>query len=339
MILYIGNILSSKGLNPPPIELIKGKICKFSKMKMIIASDKKNRFFRFLHMNYVYWCNYKRISLMFIDVYSTKAFYFTFYFAIISKIFSLKYIPIIHGGNIDARIKKSRWMTKFVFKNADINISPSKYIYNIFKNNCFEVKYIPNCIDFSNYKFKKRQKIRPRIIWLRSFHDIYNPIMAINVVKIISACYKDTKLTMIGPDKDGSLNNCQELSKKYNIDDKINFLGYLSKIEWIKIAKKHDIFINTSKIDNMPVSILEMMALGLPIVSTDVGGIPFILKHGKNSLLVKNNDEQNMASQIKYLIDKPSAACEISMRAFADSKRFSTDVVVPKWLKIIKQFS
>ena len=137
MILYIGNILSSKGLNPPPIELIRDKIYKSFKIRMITASDKKNRLLRFLHMNYIYWINYKRVSLMFIDVYSTKAFYFTFYFALISKIFSLKYIPIIHGGNIDNRIKKSEWMTKFIFNNAAINISPSKYVYNIFKNNTF----------------------------------------------------------------------------------------------------------------------------------------------------------------------------------------------------------
>ena len=339
MIIYIGNILSSKGMNPSPVELIGNEIYKSSKIKMIIASDKKNIIFRFLHMNYIYWGNYNRVSLMFIDVFSTKAFYFTFYFALISKFLSLKYIPIIHGGNIDQRIKKSKWMTKFVFKNSKINISPSKYVYKIFKENNFAVKYIPNCINFSFYRFKKRQKIKPRIIWLRSFHEIYNPVMALNAFKIISSFYSKTKLTMIGPDKDGSLKHCQQLSKQYRIDHNIEFLGYLSKIEWINIARDHDIFINTSKIDNMPVSVIEMMALGLPIVSTDVGGIPFFLEHGINSLLVKNNDSENMASQIKYLIEKPHFAGKISMRAFEDSKNFSTDLVIPEWSKIINQYS
>ena len=339
MILYIGNILSSKGMNPSPVELIRNEIYKSSKIKMIVASNKKNIIFRFLHMNYIYWRNYKKVSLMFIDVYSTKAFYFTFYFALISKFLSLKYIPIIHGGNIELRIKKSKSMTKFVFKNSNINISPSIYVYRIFKKNNFAVKYIPNCINSSLYKFKKRQKFRPRIIWLRSFHEIYNPDMAINVFKIISSCYRKTKLTMIGPDKDGSLKHCQQLSKKYRIDHNIDFLGYQSKTKWIKIARDHDIFINTSKIDNMPVSVIEMMALGLPIVSTDVGGIPFLLEHGKNSLLVKNNDVENMAYQIKYLIKDPHIAGQISMKAFEDSKSFSTDLIIPEWSKIINKYS
>ena len=62
MILYIGNILSSKGLNPPPIELIRNEIYKSSNIKMITASNKKNIILRFLHMNYVYWVNYKKVS-------------------------------------------------------------------------------------------------------------------------------------------------------------------------------------------------------------------------------------------------------------------------------------
>ena len=83
----------------------------------------------------------------------------------------------------------------------------------------------------------------------------------------------------------------------------------------------------------------EMCIRDRPVVSTNVGGIPFILEHGKNSLLVENNDYKNMASQIKYLINKPSFAYEISMNAFEDSKRFSTDLVIPEWHKIIKKYS
>ena len=95
-----------------------------------------------------------------------------------------------------------------------------------------------------------------------------------------------------------------KLSKKYKLIQKVKFMGYLRKFEWLEITRDHDIFINTSTIDNMPVSILEMMALGLPIISTNVGGIPFILKGKKNSLLVDNNDCKSMASSIKYLINE-----------------------------------
>ena len=336
MILYIGNILSSKRLNPPPIESIKGKICDSLGKKVILTSNKKNKFLRFLHMNFVYFWYFRRVSLVFLDVYSTKAFYYTFYFAYLSKVFSLKYIPVIHGGDIENRIKKSEWMTNFVFKNGETNITPSIYIESIFKKYNFDTTYIPNCIEFSKYKFKLRKKIRPKIMWLRSFHEIYNPKMALEVLKILKNTYNDAKLTMVGPEKDGSLEKCLRLSKRYKLNQKVEFVGYLSKIEWLKIARDHDIFINTSTVDNMPVSILEMMALGLPIISTNVGGIPCILKNKKNSLLVNNNDFKSMASSIKYLINDPEYAHKISMNALNSLKPFSVELVVPQWIKIIK---
>ena len=287
-------------------------------------------------MNFVYFWYFKKVSIIFLDVYSTKAFYYTFYFAFLSKLFSLKYIPVVHGGNIENRIKKSKWMTNFVFENSNTNIIPSIYIESIFKKYNFKTTYIPNCIDFSNYKFKLRKTIRPRIMWLRSFHEIYNPKMAIEVLKILNSNYNDVKLTMVGPDKDGSLKECLELSKKYKLNQKIEFVGYLRKIEWLELAKDHDIFINTSTIDNMPVSILEMMALGLPIISTNVGGIPFILESRKNSFLVASNDSKNMASRVEYLIKEPKIARKISLNALNSLKPFSADLVVSEWVKIIK---
>ena len=80
MIIYIGNILSSKGLNPPPIEFLKHKIQNSFEVTLIIASNKKNKLLRFLHMNYVFWLNIRNTSFVFIDVYSTKAFYYALYF-------------------------------------------------------------------------------------------------------------------------------------------------------------------------------------------------------------------------------------------------------------------
>ena len=338
MIIYIGNILSSKGLNPSPIEFLKHKIRSSLNIKLIIVSNKKNILWRFIHMNYVFWFNARKASLVFIDVYSTKAFYYAFYFSFLSWLFSIKYIPVIHGGDVNRRIKKSKWMTKFVFTKAANNISPSKYILNIFLKNNFQVEYIPNSIDFSLYQLKHRKIIGPHLLWVRSFHEIYNPQMAIFVLKKITKIYNNASLTMVGPDKDGSLKACHQISKKYNLDNKVNFTGYLSKEKWIEIAENHDIFLNTSNIDNMPVSLLEVMAMGLPIVSTNVGGIPYILNNEKNALLVAANDIDQMSYQIKTLISNPSYAYKLSMTAFKDSKKYSIDRIFPKWEQIINRY-
>ena len=85
----------------------------------------------------------------------------------------------------------------------------------------------------------------------------------------------DATLAMIGPDVDGSLTKVKDLARKKNLD--VNFTGKLSKPEWINYSKDFNVFINTTNFDNTPVSVIEAMALGLPVVSTNVGGMPFLI--------------------------------------------------------------
>ncbi|MBA65897.1 MAG: glycosyl transferase family 1 [Candidatus Marinimicrobia bacterium] len=338
MIIYIGNILSSKGFNPPPIELLKLKIIESFKIDLKLASDKKNLLVRFIHMNFVFWTNMKQSSLIFIDVYSTKAFYFAFYFSLLCRLLYIPYIPIIHGGRINRRIKNNRWLCGLIFNYSEVNIAPSSYIADIFLRNNYKVQYIPNAIDLSIYPLKKRKEIRPYLLWVRSFHKIYNPQMAIYVLAELLKKYPNAILTMIGPDKDGSLNTCHEIAKSLNIDNQVRFTGYLKKLDWIKLSTNHDIFINTTHIDNMPISILEAMALGLPIVSTNVGGISSFLDHKRNAYLINDDDIGSMTKNIIKLIENPKIAYNMSINAYQDSKNYSLNNIFKDWEKIIKSY-
>ena len=106
---------------------------------------------------------------------------------------------------------------------------------------------------------------------------------------------------MVGPDRDNYIKEIKSLAKKLNV--KVNFTGLLSKEEWISLSENYNIFINTANFDNMPVSVLEAMALGLPVVSTNVGGISFLLEDRKNALLVDKNDHKAMSSCIIELMN------------------------------------
>ena len=120
---------------------------------------------------------------------------------------------------------------------------------------------------------------------------------------------------MVGPDKDGSLDKCIKLSKDLDIEDNIKFTGQLSKKEWIEISKKYSIFLNTTNYDNMPISVMEIMALGLPIVSTDVGGVTHLLKHDIDGLLVDKNDINSMADSISNILNNKGLAEKLSINS------------------------
>ena len=111
-------------------------------------------------------------------------------------------------------------------------------------------------------------------------------MMAIHVLKKVLEKYENAYLCMVGPKKDETMNDCKELVNELGITDKVNFTGKLEKNQWVELSKKFNIFINTTNYDNLPVSVLEVMALGIPIVSTNAGGLKYLLNHNSDSLLV-----------------------------------------------------
>ena len=197
------------------------------------------------------------------------------------------------------------------------------------KKGFINVTYLPNTIELENYIFKERITITPKLLWVRAFADIYNPKMAIDVLKIVKEKYPDAELCMVGPNKDGSL----EETKKYAEDLKlqVTFTGKLDKKEWIVLAKEYDVFINTTHFDNTPVSVIEAMALGLPIVSTNVGGITFLLENDKEAFLVNDNDSEAMAKKIDFLIQNPQVAHQLTENALKKAQTFDWQQVKQLW--------
>ncbi len=337
MVIYIGNNISSHGYTTPSMETLVPKLKEMINIKD--ASSKKNILLRFLHMNYIFFNNFHRLGLLIVDVFSSKAFYFAFFFGFVSRLLGIPFITIIRGGDIKNRIKKSPTLSNYLFSNAVTNISPSLFFSTFFSEKNYNVLYIPNFINLEDYPFQLRQSIKPKLLWVRSFHKVYNPQMAIRVLYKLSKKYNNPMLTMVGPDKDGSKRLCIDLAKKLNIEKQIKFTGKLTKNQWISLSSKSDIFINTTHIDNMPVSVIEAMALGLPIISTNVGGIPYLLKHGKTALLVNDGDTDGMVNEIMYLINDHHQSKKLSNNALLIAQKYSWDNISVKWKKLIRMYS
>ena len=138
---------------------------------------------------------------------------------------------------------------------------------------------------------------------------------------------------MIGPDKDGSLKEIERLISKYNLKNNIEITGFLKKSDWHKKSEEYDIFINTTNLDNTPVSVIEAMALGLPIISTNVGGIPYLIENGTDGLLVAKNDVKAMVECIISLIDGNHKFIAINARKKVEN--FGWESVRNDWLKIL----
>ena len=332
-ILYIGNKLSKHGNTATSIETL-GDFLENENYKVYYASSKKNKVLRMLDMisKTIYYA--RKINYVLIDTYSTTNFWYALIISQLCRILNLKYIPKLHGGDLPKRIKSNRILCNMIFKNAFINIAPSAYLYEIFlENNYKNIKYIPNTIEINKYKFENKIFDYPRLLWVRSFSSIYNPIMAIKVILKIKEKYPNAILSMVGPIKDESYTQTVDFANKNNVE--VIFTGKLSKKKWTTLAKKHNVFINTTHYDNTPVSVIEAIALGLPVVSTNVGGIPYLLEHQQNSLLVNDDDYIDMVNQIKILFEKKEFT-ELLIKNGLDLVRdFDWETVKKQWKDLL----
>ena len=331
-ILYIGNNLFNKTGYPTTLQTLSNLLTSES-YSLVKTSSKLNIIFRMLDMIYNILKYQKTIDIVLIDTYSTLNFYYAYLCSLLLKTLKKPYIPILHGGNLPDRLKKSPRLSKSIFDNAYINVAPSEYLFNIFEKKGFNTICIPNALQVEGYKFKYRKELSPKLLYVRSFADIYNPEMAINVLFQLKQDYPNAKLCMIGPDRDGTLKNVKELVKELNLESAVEFTGVLTKKSWHKKSEDYDIFINTSNVDNMPVSIIEAMALGLPIVTTNVGGIKFLIKDKINGILVKPNDENAMANAIQYFIENGSG--NMTQKAREQIEAYQWNVVKHKWNNLL----
>ncbi|MGX7668120.1 glycosyltransferase family 4 protein [Flavobacterium pedocola] len=332
-LLYIGNKLSSHGLNKTSIETL-GAFLEQEGYNVCFSSSKKNQLLRLLDMCLTVIAKNRKVDYVLIDTYSTFSFWYAFATSQLCRVFGLPYIPILRGGDLPQRLKNSPRLSRMVFKKAYANIAPSHYLLEAFKNAGFEnLQFIPNTIEIEKYPFKERNPIAPKLLWVRAFASIYNPKMAVEVLCELQKNYPDAQLCMVGPDKDGSMITTKQYAEDKGVS--VRFTGQLAKEKWIALSSEYDIFINTTHFDNTPVSVMEAMALGLPVITTNVGGIPYLLEDEKEALLVTDGDVVGMVSAIKDLMSDTALNVSICKNARSKSESWDWASVKLQWSALL----
>jgi glycosyltransferase involved in cell wall biosynthesis len=170
------------------------------------------------------------------------------------------------------------------------------------------------------------------MVWLRAFHRVYSPDLAPTVLARVAAGSSDARLTMIGPNKgDGTLEKVRQAAAALQIEDRLTLPGGVAKRDVPAWLDTGDVFLNTANIDNMPVSIIEAMAAGLCIVSTNVGGIPYLLEDEYDALLVPPRNSEAMAQAVERVLHEPGLAARLSRNARAKAEQFDWASILPQW--------
>ncbi len=275
-----------------------------------------------------------------VDLFSGAAFIWAELVCAALKALDKPFILVLHGGGLpDFAIKHPHRVKRLLNGTAAV-VTPSQWIAQAFAHWRSNIRCIPNAIQVSAYPFRLRPCPEPRLCWLRAFHAVYQPWLAVEVVARLKADFPAIELTMIGPDKrDGSLERVQELIRQHHLEDAVHIVGGVAKPEVPRWLSQGEIFLNTTNVDNTPVSVIEALACGLCVVSTNVGGIPYLLEDEADALLVPPDDPQAMAYAVRRILTEPGLAERLSRNARAKAEKFDWTNVLNSWEELFIQVS
>jgi len=255
---------------------------------------------------------------------------------IIGKLLRKQVIMYYHGGAAERFfIEKKHIVARRSLNLANKIIVSSGYLKDVFSQIGVKTEIVPNIISFKEYYYKIKDNPAPRFIVTRHLEPIYNIEMVIRAFQLIAQKYSQAILYICG--KGSEEEKLKKLVKDLNLEEKVKFLGEVNNKEIASKYNEADIFLNGSKVDNLPVAILEAFASGLPVVSTDAGGIKYIIKNGQNGLLVEVNDYKDMAEQVERLLQDNKLFKNITKNAYETLKEYSWENVKTKILPILGQ--
>jgi glycosyltransferase involved in cell wall biosynthesis len=209
--LLVGNFLSSSGGSRGVCEDLAERL-QAAGLDVISTSDKPARFSRLLDMLTTVWRRRREYDVAQVDVYSGPSFLWAEAVAWSLRRADKPYILTLHGGNLPDFARRWPGRVRRLLNSAAAVTAPSPYLLEAMKSYRSHLLLLPNPLDLQRYPFRLRSDPRPRLVWLRAFHSIYNPSLAPQVLSLLAADFPDAHLTMVGPDKgDGSL---QEADRK-----------------------------------------------------------------------------------------------------------------------------
>jgi glycosyltransferase involved in cell wall biosynthesis len=189
---------------------------------------------------------------------------------------------------------------------------------------------VPNIVDLQQFTYRVRDPLWPRLVCTRNFEPLYNLSCVLRAFATIQAQYPDATLTLVGS---GSQDTALRQEAAALRIEHVTFAGRVAPAEVHRYYANADIYVQAPSIDNMPLSLLEAFASGLPVVSTDVGGVPSMLRHGIDGLLVGDDDADALAEAVIQLLRDPALAHRLAESAYRTLAAYEWRVVRNGWLQ------
>ena len=254
---------------------------------------------------------------------------------LLARLWRKKMILNYHDGQGDQHLTEWR-SAKPTIALADRVVTPSGFLVDVFRKHDIEARSIVNIIDTSRFIYRKRRKLRPVFMTNRILEPLYNVECILRAFSIIQKSYPEATLTIAhdGPSK----SSLEEMARDLKLEN-TRFIGRVPHEKVTELYDAADIYLTSPNIDNMPVSLLECFAAGLPIVATKVGGIPYVATDRESALLVDRNDHEALAARSMELLQNEDLVEHITNGGLEAVKRYHPAPVREQWSALYRELA
>jgi L-malate glycosyltransferase len=265
-----------------------------------------------------------------------SASYFSFLLAptpalLVGKLYGKKLLLNYHSGEAEDHLQRWRRSAIPTIRLADVLIVPSPYLVRVFAKFGLPAKPIFNLIETDRFRFRERPALRPVFLSNRNFEKHYGVDCVLRAFATIQKRIPEARLIVAGDGPERT--SLEQLARELNLQN-AEFTGRVGHERVVELYDSTDIFLNGSEIDNQPLSLLEAFACGLPVVTTDAGGIPDMVVPEKTALVVPRGEHEQLAASALRLLDDSTLAQSMIEQAREECRKYRWEAVREQWLNL-----
>lgn len=240
------------------------------------------------------------------------------------------------GGNADRFFAKAPRHVLATLARADVRVTPSGFLRRVFERYGLDATIVPNIVDLSRFRHVERPDFgdAPHLVVTRNLEPIYDIATAIRAFALVRQAFAGARLTVAGSGPE--LVRLRGLTAELGLEACVDFCGRVDNAAIPALYASADCMLNPSTVDNMPISILESFASGVPVVSTNAGGIPDLVEDGVSGLLVPVGDAAAMAQAVLHVLSEPLLAARLREAGLTAAEAYAWPTVRDQWLRVYR---
>ncbi len=249
----------------------------------------------------------------------------------------LRRVPCVvnyRGGEAATFLHGAAASVRFSMRRVASLVAPSGFLHEVFARHGMHAEIVPNIIDLAKFHPAANPPPTPHIIVARNLEPIYDVASALRALALVLPGHPAVRMSIAGSGPE--LDRLAALAKQLGVAGNVRFTGRLDSHQMAALYREASLSLNTALADNMPNSVLESLASGIPVVSTDVGGVPFLVRHEETALLVKPGDAEAMAAAMTRLLDDANLCQRLVRNGSAYVRDFAWNQVRERWFAVYR---